>query len=737
LTTIPNQETAEPVEPARTLESLTRRLPEAAGLTLALVGCALALLLASYEPAVPDRPATSLFGHDGVRVTEWLFRRFGLSPWLLCPFIAAWGWRVGTHRPIERPVRLIVAIPLALVFAMLAIAAFWRNDIDFAAGTFGDALYAVMVPPISSLTGFAPKGVGIVAALLALATLPSALGSTIRIRATLRRFVPAEISVPLPRFRVRTIGDAAEEPQASKASGPVAAEVTPAPRKSRAKAAAAGPQTPTDLGPVRTWKLPPLDLLAEPPEAKKGTAKDKDKEDEAVARRARKLEAVLLEFGVKGEVVDTKPGPVITLFEYQPAPGVKASQVIGLADDIARSMSAASARVSAIPGRTVLGIEIPNKVREAVALRELLESKAFTKAPAGLVLALGKNIGGDPVVADLVAMPHLLIAGTTGSGKSVGINSMILSLLYRLTPNECRFLMVDPKMLELAVYGGIPHLLAPVVTDPLEAVAALRWAVREMELRYKLMSSYGVRNIAGFNAHVAKLKSKAAAKTAAAKAGTDEGEKASDIPNPMPNIVIVVDEIADLMLTAGKDVETAVQRITQMARAAGIHLVMATQRPSADVITGTIKANFPTRISFQVTSKIDSRTILGEGGAELLLGKGDMLYAAGGGKMQRVHGAFVSDDEIGAVADFLKAQGEPNFVNFDVNGPIPAASIPPAAPATMDEPDDDAPAMEEPEGAEDEDEAEEVEIEAATGTEPARRRPANPRGGRKGRKGRN
>jgi S-DNA-T family DNA segregation ATPase FtsK/SpoIIIE len=720
LTTIPNQEAA---QPARTAESLTRRLPEVAGLALALAGVVLALVLASYTPgATPDEPATSLFGRDGVRIAEEGFRRFGLTPWLVGPFLAAWGWRVGTRRPIDRPGRLVVAIPLAFLFATLAIAAFWRNDIDFAAGTFGDALYAIMVPAISSLTGFAPKGVGIVAAFLAAAATPSALGSTIRIRGTLRRFVPAEINLPLPRVRIRAVGGVVEpeQPQAGPAAAPTAAEVTPSPRKTREKASAAGPQVPTDLGPVRAYKLPPLDLLSSPPEPKKGTAKDKEKEAEAVARRARKLEAVLLEFGVKGEVVDTKPGPVITLFEYQPAPGVKASQVIGLADDIARSMSAASARVSAIPGRTVLGIEIPNKVREAVTLRELLESKAFDKAPQGLVLALGKNIGGDPVVADLVAMPHLLIAGTTGSGKSVGINSMILSLLYRLTPNECRFLMVDPKMLELAIYGGIPHLLAPVVTDPLEAVAALRWAVREMELRYKLMSSYGVRNIAGFNGHVAKLKAKASPKTAAAKAEAED-DGADEIPNPMPNIVIVVDEIADLMLTAGKDVETAVQRITQMARAAGIHLVMATQRPSADVITGTIKANFPTRISFQVTSKIDSRTILGEGGAELLLGKGDMLYAAGGGKMQRVHGAFVSDDEIGAVAGFLKEQGEPSFVNFDVNGPMPAPKAAERREAAVEEP------------AEAEESPDDIPDEAAEAAESGRRRSG--RGGRRRGKG--
>jgi S-DNA-T family DNA segregation ATPase FtsK/SpoIIIE len=691
------------------------------------------LVLASYEPGGEHALGTSLLGRDGARLAAYLFARFGLTPWLVGPFLTAWGWRIGTRRPICQPIRFAVAAPVMFLFVILAVAAYGQDDIGYAAGTFGDRLYATMVPAISSLTGLGPRGVAILALVVAAAASPAAFGSTLRIRASIRRFIPAEINIPLPQLRVRTVPMGADPAQVT-SPGTAPAAGAPATRKSRVKDAPAGPQTPTDLGPIRSYKLPPIDLLAEVADKKAG-AKDKEKEAEAAAKRAKRLEAAFLEFGVKGEVVDTKPGPVITLFEYQPAPSVKAAQVVGLADDIARSLSAASARISPIPGRTVLGIEIPNKTRDPVGLRELFESKAFGKAGGGLVLALGKDIGGDPVVGDLAAMPHLLIAGTTGSGKSVGINTMILSLLYRLTPNECRFLMVDPKMLELAIYGGIPHMLAPVVTDPLEAVAALRWAVREMELRYKLMSGYGVRNIAGYNAQVTKLKAKAAAQAKAAK-GAEPEAKAPEVPDPLPNIVIVVDEIADLMLTAGKDVETAVQRITQMARAAGIHLIMATQRPSADVITGTIKANFPTRISFQVTSKIDSRTILGDGGAELLLGKGDMLYAAGGGKLRRVHGAFVSDDEIGAVTDFLKAQGEPVYVNFDAEGLPPAATPAPAPARATSEPAARAAAVEEAFAEQEAPEPEPEEPVADAEEAPAPAEAANARGKSKAKGGR-
>jgi DNA segregation ATPase FtsK/SpoIIIE, S-DNA-T family len=377
---------------------------------------------------------------------------------------------------------------------------------------------------------------------------------------------------------------------------------------------------------------------------------------------------VLEDYGVRGEIVQVRPGPVVTLYELEPAPGIKASRVIGLADDIARSMSAISVRVAVVPGRSVIGIELPNAKAETVYLRELLDSPVYEKHQGRLALALGKDIGGEAVVADLARMPHLLIAGTTGSGKSVGINTMILSILYRMSPDRCKFIMVDPKMLELSVYDGIPHLLAPVVTDPKKAVMALKWTVREMEMRYQNMSKLGVRSIEGFNARIAEAREKGETLARRVQTGFDPEtgqpiieEQPFDLTE-LPLIIVVVDEMADLMLVAGKDIEASVQRLAQMARAAGIHIIMATQRPSVDVITGTIKANFPTRISFQVTSKIDSRTILGEGGAEQLLGRGDMLYMAGGGRVTRVHGPFVSDEEVERVVAFLKAKAEPDYI---------------------------------------------------------------------------
>ncbi|OYX86706.1 MAG: cell division protein FtsK, partial [Azorhizobium sp. 35-67-5] len=397
-------------------------------------------------------------------------------------------------------------------------------------------------------------------------------------------------------------------------------------------------------------------------------AKGPSMSPEVLKDTAKLLEGTLDDFGVRGEIVQVRPGPVVTLYELEPAPGIKSSRVIGLADDIARSMSAISARVAVVPGRNAIGIELPNPRRDKVLLRELLATKDFSDSGQKLAIALGKTIGGEPVIVDLARMPHLLVAGTTGSGKSVAINTMILSLLYRMTPEQCRLIMVDPKMLELSVYDGIPHLLAPVVTDPKKAVVALKWAVREMEDRYKKMSKLGVRNIDGFNARVADALKKGESIARTVQTGFDHetGEAVYEREEmelgPLPYIVVIVDEMADLMLTAGKDIEGAIQRLAQMARAAGIHLVMATQRPSVDVITGTIKANFPTRISFQVTSKIDSRTILGEMGAEQLLGQGDMLYMAGGGRISRVHGPFVSDEEVERVVRHLKAQGVPDYV---------------------------------------------------------------------------
>ncbi len=414
----------------------------------------------------------------------------------------------------------------------------------------------------------------------------------------------------------------------------------------------------------RDYVAPPLNMLAEP----KKPLTNKVSED-ALSQNARLLEGVLEDFGVKGEIINVRPGPVVTLYELEPAPGIKSSRVIGLADDIARSMSAISARVAVVQGRNAIGIELPNQRRETVFLRELLGSEDFEQSKHRLAIALGKTIGGEPIIVDLARMPHLLVAGTTGSGKSVAINTMILSLLYRLRPEECRLIMVDPKMLELSVYDGIPHLLTPVVTDPKKAVVALKWAVREMEDRYKKMSKVGVRNIEGFNARVTEAAAKGETIMRTVQTGYDRetGEaiyehEAMEL-SVLPFIVVIVDEMADLMMVAGKDIEGAIQRLAQMARAAGIHLIMATQRPSVDVITGTIKANFPTRISFQVTSKIDSRTILGEQGAEQLLGQGDMLYMAGGGRISRVHGPFVADGEVEKVVAHLKTQGQPDYLD--------------------------------------------------------------------------
>ncbi len=412
------------------------------------------------------------------------------------------------------------------------------------------------------------------------------------------------------------------------------------------------------------FQLPELSLLAEP--TSEGVRPEH--QPEQLEARARQLEGVLEDFGVKGDIINVRPGPVVTLYELEPAPGIKSSRVISLADDIARSMSAVSARVAVVPGRNAIGIELPNQTRETVFLREMLASSDFEKIKGKLPICLGKTIGGEPVIADLARMPHLLIAGTTGSGKSVGINTMILSLLYRMTPEQCRLIMIDPKMLELSVYDGIPHLLSPVVTDPSKAVTALKWAVREMEDRYRKMSKIGVRNIDGFNNRVAEAKKKGEIISRTVQTGfnRETGEAIYESEEfdlePLPFIVVIVDEMADLMMVAGKDIEGAIQRLAQMARAAGIHLIMATQRPSVDVITGTIKANFPTRISFQVTSKIDSRTILGEQGAEQLLGMGDMLYMAGGGRIRRLHGPFVADEEVEDVVAHLKEQGTPDYL---------------------------------------------------------------------------
>ncbi|GAC1342584.1 MAG: hypothetical protein NVSMB18_16850 [Acetobacteraceae bacterium] len=418
------------------------------------------------------------------------------------------------------------------------------------------------------------------------------------------------------------------------------------------------------------WQFPPLALLKPAPaRAESGPTED------SLQANARLLESVLNDYGVQGAIREIRPGPVVTLYELEPAPGIRSARVIGLADDVARSLSVTAVRIATVPGRNVIGIEVPNEKRETVFLSELLDSPDWRNHPAKLSLALGKDIGGTPVIADLARMPHLLIAGTTGSGKSVGINAMILSILYRMSPDQCRLIMIDPKMLELSVYEGIPHLLAPVVTEPAKAVSALKWTTREMERRYRAMSQLGVRNVGGYNEKVAESLATGKVPTRQVQVGFDSETGRPIFENQplalklLPFIVVVIDEMADLMMVAGKEVEAAVQRLAQMARAAGIHVIMATQRPSVDVITGTIKANFPTRISFQVISKFDSRTILGEQGAEQLLGMGDLLHMQGGGRIARVHGPFVRDSEVEDIVAFLRAQAEPAYDDEITEGP--------------------------------------------------------------------
>jgi S-DNA-T family DNA segregation ATPase FtsK/SpoIIIE len=500
----------------------------------------------------------------------------------------------------------------------------------------------------------------------------SGIGGSTRVEP--RAFIPGwdggEETTAIPprplRNALARVAPAREEEDADEeAAAPLPAAARPPRVAERAttRPSAAARQGALDLPQEGQWRRPPLSLLQAAPAQRAGRPAE-----DALQANARLLESVLEDYGVRGRIVEIRPGPVVTLYELEPAPGTKSARVIGLADDIARSMSVMAVRIATVPGRNVIGIELPNARREMVYFSEMMAAEDWARNGGRLALALGKDIGGAPVIADLARMPHLLIAGTTGSGKSVGINTMILSLLYRLSPDECRFIMIDPKMLELSVYDRIPHLLAPVVTEPPKAIGALKWTVREMERRYRAMSQLGVRNIAGYNEKVSAARAKGEVLTRRVQVGfdPDTGKPVfEDQPlalEHLPMIVVIIDEVADLMMVAGKEIEAAVQRLAQMARAAGIHVIMATQRPSVDVITGTIKANFPTRISFQVTSKIDSRTILGEQGAEQLLGQGDMLHMAGGGRVSRVHGPFVSDEEVERVVEFLREQGEPHYV---------------------------------------------------------------------------
>ncbi|HXV24682.1 MAG TPA: DNA translocase FtsK 4TM domain-containing protein [Alphaproteobacteria bacterium] len=689
---------------------LIRRLMELIGGALVLAALALLLALLSYDPADPsanvatDRPAANLMGWTGAFVADWMLKLIGMASLFLVIVPAAWGVRLVRHRPIGRIWLRLVALPVLL--SALAVGFASLNDAMGFGGILGHVLLDRMaggeglVRTVVALAGFASGlalaywmlahdagewragGARLLALLVMLWRMATRLGALVgRHRLFAGRAADQRASRAASRRRARieprlgNVADALEpdddpieldEEEVAAPPSPRAArtalriEKAAPPRRGRR----ASGQATLDLLPGEEYQLPPLALLAPaPPERGKVAS------EESLEKNARLLESVLEDFGVRGQIVKVRPGPVVTLYELEPAPGTKTSRVVGLADDIARSMSAVSVRVAVVPGRSVIGIELPNARRETVYLRELLASEPYERAGGKLALVLGKDIGGGPVIVDLARMPHLLIAGTTGSGKSVAINTMILSLLYRLSPDKCRFIMIDPKMLELSVYDGVPHLLAPVVTEPRKAVVALKWAVKEMENRYRAMSKLGVRNIEGYNARVAEARRNGEVLTRKVQTGFDPEtgapvweEEPFDL-EPLPLIVLVVDEMADLMLVAGKDIEAAVQRLAQMARAAGIHLIMATQRPSVDVITGTIKANFPTRISFHVTSKIDSRTILGEMGAEQLLGQGDMLYMANGGRITRVHGPFVSDQEVEQVVSFLKSQGEPSYLD--------------------------------------------------------------------------
>ena len=694
-------------------EFLRRRVNELAGGVLFVASIILFLVLATYDHSDPswnqavDKVPANFGGQSGAILADVLIQSVGVASILMPAVVAIWSLRLLLQLPIRRVWLRLTLLPCLMVAAALSLGIlpgtlggvigrlFWQKlAIGDLAGPIGagiGALVSLGLIYVLGLTRGEWREVGRGAGKMATASKKAGgkvglqtwnWGRNLATQGAER--VPREPPIKVRRQAAETAPRDRREPTMGEAPGnntlqhPAPRDPVMGARRELApgvvapKPAAPAParraeqsrQASLDLEPQNAYDLPPLDLLAEAPLVRGISGPS----EEALQQNALLLLNVLEDFGVKGEVVKVRPGPVVTLYELEPAPGTKSSRVIGLADDIARSMSAVSVRVAVVPGRNVIGIELPNAKSETVYLRELLASDAYERNSAKLALVLGKDIGGAPIVADLAKMPHLLIAGTTGSGKSVGINTMILSVLYRMPPDQCKFIMIDPKMLELSIYDGIPHLLAPVVTDPKKAVVALKWTVREMENRYRAMSKLGVRNIEGYNARLAEARARGENLSRRIQTGFDaeSGEPTfEDQPldsNPLPFIVVVVDEMADLMLVAGKDIEAAIQRLAQMARAAGIHIIMATQRPSVDVITGTIKANFPTRISFQVTSKIDSRTILGESGAEQLLGRGDMLYMAGGGRITRVHGPFCSDGEVEAVVNFLKSQGQPSYV---------------------------------------------------------------------------
>ena len=673
--------------PTMTMPGIIRRyMAEILAAALMVLGVVLFGALATYHAADPslnhlsDAPPQNALGFFGASLADMLKQTLGWMSALLVLSCFGWAWRVALkddrlHITIRFLALIGALIGGATLLALIAAStkAVWMNQ---AGGAVGILVAFKLIPLIT------PWGTAAAMALLFLATLPIALGlkfaewvaigyimrvigghlaEAARSVAGLFRKPHREEEVDDDEMRDDD-DEEYDEDEEEITHGP-RIESKPKKRIEQKKVKKAVDQSALDLRARKgNYTMPSLAMMQKAP------AKSvKQLSEAALEQNARLLESVLADYGVKGEITRVRPGPVVTLYEFEPAAGVKSSRVIGLSDDVARSMSAISARISVISGRSALGIELPNAHRETVYMRDLCEDSAYKNTEAKLPLVLGKDISGEPIIADLAKMPHVLVAGTTGSGKSVAINTMIMSLVYHYTPEQCKFIMIDPKMLELSVYDNIPHLLAPVVTEPGKAVVALKWAVKEMENRYRLMSALGVRNIENYNKRLEEAKKKGEELTRSVQTGFDAEtgkpimEKQPLDMSALPFIVVIVDEMADLMLCAGKEIEGSIQRLAQMARAAGIHIIMATQRPSVDVITGVIKANFPTRISFQVTSKIDSRTILQEQGAEQLLGQGDMLYMAGGGRITRVHGPFISDKEVEEIVTYLKTQGSPSY----------------------------------------------------------------------------
>ena len=701
---------------------IARRIVDSVGSISLIVGVFLLLSILSYSAADPSFNTANTgnnidnwMGSSGAAMADLFLQTLGLASTLFAVCFCVWGASLIKRRSIN-PFPLRVAALIASVFIVaIACARIPSGDWlpqSYLGGSIGglifqnvtDAFHFLTFPYpsiiASAIAGIIGLGIFLFAAgvrkeealyalslglyglkTAALFTYNSVLGAYDWVRHySDESYIPKErkaaakkpkISKPAEKPETDVLEAAPTEPQVPVPAAPVPATNIKVVQPAQADKTASGGVSQQRFQLFEgDWDLPSVELLNEIPEEVKQDSMDEN----ALRMNAELLQNVLQDFNVKGDIVSIHPGPVVTLYELEPAPGTKTSRVIGLSDDIARSMSAVSVRAAVVPGRNVIGIEMPNKLRQTVYFRQMLETRDYDKTQAKLPLILGKDIGGKPVIADLARMPHLLVAGTTGSGKSVAVNTMILSLLYRLPPEKCRFIMIDPKMLELSVYDDIPHLLSPVVTEPGKAVVALKWAVAEMEERYRAMSKLGVRNIDGYNARLAEARKKGEALMRKVQTGFDPEtgkpiyeEQPLDLTD-LPYIVIIVDEFADLMLVAGKEVENTIQRLAQMARAAGIHLIMATQRPSVDVITGVIKANFPTRISFQVTSKIDSRTILGDGGAEQLLGMGDMLYMAAGGQIKRVHGPFSSDEEVENVVNYLKAQAEPAYLEDITEG---------------------------------------------------------------------